>query len=132
MSTYLRFQSRLPCQRTQRPMGIFAAAGVVEELPELDVNIRDRLAESLTWFNRNLKVPPLSSNGWRCLFWFRSDARQFINRIWDLTTILNETGVYVKKLWTTDPGMIVYSDRYQIGAVPHSRRRRNRPRIGAS
>jgi len=80
--------------------------------------VRELLGEHLTWFNRNLVVPSLGDRGWRCVFWFRSEATEFIGRMWDLVAILNEEGVSVQKRWTTEPGKIVYGDDYQIGAVP--------------
>ena len=94
------------------------AAGRLEDSECLAQWMRELLREHLTWFNENLALPSLSDHGWRCVFWFRSDATQLIGRMWDLVAILKEEGVSVKKLWTTHPGMIVYQDQFQIGAVP--------------
>ena len=118
MDTYVRFQTQLRCANTGRPAGLFVAAGRLEDSGRLAQRMRELLHEHLTWFNENLAVPSLGDRGWRCVFWFRSDATQLIGRMWDLVAILNEEGVSVKKRWTTDPGMIVYRDDFQIGAVP--------------
>lgn len=118
MDTYVRFQTQLRCGWTGRPAGLFVAAGRVEDSTRLAPSTRELLRDNLTWFNRNLVVPSLSGRQWRCLFWFRSDAQELIQRMWDLVAILSEEGVYVRKLWTTEPGKVVYSDQHQIGAVP--------------
>ena len=121
MDSYLRFQTQLRCEKTGRPLGVFVAAGRVENSPGLPDTTRALLGNVLTWFNQNLVVPALEQRRWRCVFWFRSGSISFVRRIWDLVAILNEEGVYVRKLWTTAPGMIVYSDEYQVGAVPGKR-----------
>lgn len=120
MDTYIRFQTQLRCANTGRPAGLFLAAGCLEDSGRLAQSMLELLREHLTWFNDNLTVPSLGVRGWRCVFWFRSHATQFISRMWDLAAILNEEGVSVKKRWTTKPGMIVYRDDFQIGAVPES------------
>ncbi len=118
MDTYLRFQTQLRCANTGRPAGLFVAAGRLEDSGRLAQCMRELLREHLAWFNQNLAVPSLGDRGWRCVFWYRSDATQFICRMWDLVAILKEEGVSVQKRWTTEPGMIVYRDNVQIGAVP--------------
>ena len=119
MDTYVRFQTQLRCGCTGRPAGLFVAAGRVEDSARLSTSTRELLRDNLAWFNSNLAVPSLEGRDWRCIFWFRSGARELIQRMWDLVAILNEEGVFVRKLWTSEPGQVVYSDQYQIGAIPH-------------
>ena len=118
MSTYVRFQTQLRCRWTNRPAGVFAAAGHLEDSANIPDGTRELLDQHLKWFNKNLAVPALDDYGWRCLFWFRSDAKELIERIWDLAAILRDEGVFVRKVWTTDPGRVIYRDKHQIGAVP--------------
>ncbi len=121
MDAYVRFQTQLRCGNTGRPAGVFATAGRIEDSPHLPDTTRERLQEILRWFNQNLAVPALGEGDWRCIFWFRSDAQPLIHRLWDLVSLLNEEGVHVRKIWTTEPGMIVYSDAHQVGAIPRRR-----------
>ena len=118
MDTYVRFQTQLRCANTGRPAGLFVAAGRLEDSGRVAKCMRELFREHMTWFNQNLVVPSLGDRNWRCLFWFRSDAKSFIGRMWDLVAILREEGVSVQKRWTNVPGMIVYRDDFQIGAVP--------------
>ena len=90
MDTYIRFQTQLRCANTGRPAGLFVAAGRLEDSGRLAQSMHELLREHLTWFNDNLAVPSIGGRGWRCVFWFRSHATQFISRMWDLAAILNE------------------------------------------
>ena len=121
MDAFLRFQTQLRCADTGRPSGLFLAAGRVEDRKALPAATRDQLREHLSWFNLHLVVPSLGEHDWRALFWFRSDAGEMIERIWDLAAILREEDVRVRMVWTRQPGRIVYSDKHQVGAVPISK-----------
>ena len=106
------------CSDTGRPAGIFVAAGRVEDRTTLPESTRERLREVLAWFNSNLTVPKLDEADWRCLFWFRSDSQPVVSRLWELAYLLEDEGVFVSKLRTRQPGMIVYRDEHQVAAKP--------------
>ena len=118
MDTFVRFQTQLRCGCTGRPAGLFVAAGRIEDSGRTAACTRELLRDYLAWFNDNLAVPSLAGREWRCLFWFRSEAQEVIQRMWDLVAILEEEDVHVRKLWTTTPGRVVYSDRHQVAAIP--------------
>jgi len=122
METYIRFQTQLRCSNTGRPAGIFYAAGCVNDTTTLPDVTRDRLREVLVWFNRNLTVPVLDDSVRRSLFWFRCGSQPIISRIWELVYLLQEEGVFVTKVRTQHPGMIVYRDEHQVAARPQRRR----------
>lgn len=125
MGKYIRFQSALRCESTARPLGIFAAAGRLEDSPHMDANARPWLRDALAWFNHNLKVPALEGRRWRSIFWFRSEAQQFVARVWDVVAVLREEGLPIQMQRTSNPGQIVYSDEFQIAAIPPRWRRHN-------
>ncbi len=126
MSAYIRFQTQLRCGTTGRPAGVFLAAGKIEDNASTPGLTKGRLRVALEWFNQNLTVPKLESGDWRCLFWFRNDAQYFIRALWDLVYLLEDEGVFVTKLHTSSPGRIVYSDPYQVAAIPPRKRVRRR------
>ena len=123
METYIRFQTQLRCGNTGRPAGVFVAAGRVEDRTTLADVTRDQLREVLIWFNRNLTVPKLDDSDRRCLFWFRAESQPIISRLWELAYLLEEEGVFVTKVRTHHPGMIVYRDEHQVAAKPQRRKR---------
>ncbi|MGI9474630.1 MAG: hypothetical protein ACR2NZ_24055 [Rubripirellula sp.] len=122
MDTYIRFQTKLRCHYTARPAGIFVAAGRIEDQATLPDATRDRLRELLMWFNRNLTVPSLDDSDWRCLFWFCSNSQPVISRLWELAHVLEDEGVFVTKVRTSQPGMIVYRDEHQVAAKPRRKK----------
>ncbi len=122
MDTYIRFQTQLRCRYTGRPAGIFVAAGRIEDRATLPDATRDRLREVLRWFNHNLTVPSLDESDWRCLFWFRSNSQPVISRLWELAHLLEDEGVFVTKVRTNQPGMIVYRDEHQVAAKPRRKK----------
>lgn len=121
MSTYIRFQTSLHCPHTKRPLGIFRATGVLEDEGRIEEHFRDTVIETLQWYNENLAVPRITDKEHRCVFWFRADQQEIIAQLWDLVAILLEHQVEVRRLLTTDPGMIVYRDDYQVAALPSQR-----------
>jgi hypothetical protein len=122
MDAYIRFQTQLRCRLTARPAGIFVAAGRVDDQETLHDASRGRLREVLDWFNDNLTVPALDTSDWRCLFWFRSTSQPVIRRLWKLAYLLEDEGVFVTKVRTTEPGTIVYGDEHQVAAKPRRKK----------
>ncbi len=118
VATYIRFQTPLRCGATGRPLGIFQAAGRVEDWPDLPAATHDWLRETLQWFNHNLTFPRLDG-AWRPIFWFRDDAQAVVSRVWELIAILRDEGVGVCMRRTREPGQIVYEDDFQIAAIPN-------------
>jgi hypothetical protein len=109
------------CPDTGRWLGVFRAAGEIEDREQLDPFRRTLLRESLDWFNAHLKVPTLDDGGWRAVFWFRPEAREMVSRLWEVAWLLRDEGVDVRMIRCRHPGRIIYADRHQIAAVPERR-----------
>ncbi len=121
MSTYIRFQTSVLCPRAKLPLGVFHATGVLEDEGKIEDYFQDPLKESLQWFNKNLAVPRITTKDQRCVFWFCADRQDFVARLWELVAILKEHEVEVRRVRTSDPGIIVYRDEYQVAAIPSQR-----------
>lgn len=121
MSTYIRFQTSVNCLHTKRPLGVFRATGVLEDEGKIEEHFRDSVHETLQWYNKNLSVPRIGDKKRKCVFWFRADQQTVIAQLWHLVAILTEHQVDVRQLRTTDPGIIVYRDDFQVAAIPSRR-----------
>lgn len=121
MDAYIRFQCRLRCRYTGRPIGIFVAAGRVQDRKGVPESTQEMLGDAISWFNQNLRVPALDDDQWRCLFWFRSGSQEIIRRLWELTYLLQDEGIFIQKVRTCDPGRVIYQDEHQVAAVPGRR-----------
>ncbi len=105
----------------KRPLGVFRATGVLEDEGRIEEHFRDTVNEALQWYNKNLAVPRIPAKERQCVFWFRADQQEIVAQLWDLVAILVEHSVDVRRLRTTDPGIIVYRDDYQVAAIPSQR-----------
>jgi len=122
----------LPLARNRARLGLFRAAGVLEDTIELPDYTQELLRESLDWFDKNLTVPSLPSYRSKCVFWFRTDADKLLERVWELVALLNQEGMFVQQRTTSRPGQITYSDRFQIAAIPERKTNRNYVSSGLS
>jgi hypothetical protein len=102
-------------------MGLFHASVALEEEFALPNYAFELLQESLEWFRLNLTAPTLPSDSGRCVFWFRTDADQLLKLVWPLVDVFNQAGLYVHQRTTSSPGQIVYSDEFQVAAIPGRR-----------
>ena len=125
---YVRFIT--PAWRVRRvdaDCGPFGPAGVAiwerEDVPE---PLRYAIWQEVDWFNQNLPVPPRAS---RCvksrkrwypdgICWFVSEAREMIAHAFVLASLLREIGVPVRKVWSDNPGQVLYRDPWQVVAKP--------------
>ena len=125
MSTFVRFETPYHCESSRQPMGIFWAAATVEERAGLHEWTRKWLIDRSFWFGTHLPVPRHDDIDQRAIFWFRPQSK-IVSEVWHLIAILREEGVPVGLRRTCKPGRIVFSDDFQIAAIPygHGRRRR--------
>jgi hypothetical protein len=109
---------------SQVEAGLFAAAYELrdeERLPDYD---QTRLKELLVWFAKHLINPaPLSEvsareRRRRAISWFKSQAKEHIQRARELASLLEQYDVRVTMLTTDRPGYVVYEDEHQLVAEP--------------
>ena len=96
--------------------GVIIEAQLPSERAELTQADHDRIEIVFAWFNEHVPAPPFSSADWPTdvVAWFKDDARAAIWMIRDLVTLLEENGVPVRMLRSSNPGRILYEDEYQI------------------
>src|SRR5215208_3486897 len=88
---YLRFSAGEMHPDSHRQKGIFHASNTLDEHGRLTHAEWDVLEESRWWFDRNLPVPRLDEG--RAIFWFRTDASECLERIWEQVAIMREGGI---------------------------------------
>lgn len=123
---YLRFVSPLRCDVRGVDLGIFQCAIECRDNYENPEFIREAIRQEINWFNDYL--PPPCSRAFEVksrkrfiavgICWFKSEARDMIRRAYALQTLLGECGYVVTRLWTKEPGQILYADDYQVVAKP--------------
>lgn len=128
--TLLRFIVDYPAESGFQPCGLFTAARGLEDEHRLAPHEASWLTEICDWFNDQLPCPPFSQGRLPLdsVCWYRATATRFIARMWDLAALLIEHGEPMRMVKTRKPGLILYSDDYQVVALPHRFRRRARRR----
>lgn len=120
--TFVRFVVGAEDENAYWLTGIFIIANGLRRECKFHDYESEWLDEILEWFNENLPVPPFEqkrrSRKWtanaKC--WFRNDAGEPLQRIWDLVALLREHDVPVRLVRARTPGKVVYEDKFQIVA----------------
>lgn len=104
--------------------GPFTGLEELREEGKLETYEEEWANEIFEWFNEFLPCPPWKKEGfhWSAVSWFKEDtAIEFIGKMWETVGILKRHNVPIKVMRTESPGLILYSDEFQVVAVsPHS------------
>ena len=113
---YLRFVFAEAEPKTRRRLGILRDGHSV-------CRGADEVTSIYVWLNAHLPIPPKTSfSGARALCWFKTDARECIERVRELAFLLEKRGKRIWQVYSRNPGLITYEDEHQIVAVPESAR----------
>jgi len=117
---YLRFSTKQLDPESSRNTGILVAAHTLRDEGDISVQQHNELRKVLLWFNENLQVPKLLNDveHRRAISWFKPEAKEAINKMWQLVDVLKSHGIETEVLKTKDPGVVVYEDEWQLIAKP--------------
>lgn len=131
---YLRFVQMNVVEGMKVRSGIFSAAYALREARNVDLHTHTQLEELLAWFRQNLAIPSRftrsSSKGAHRrsvtygLSWYKPSARQHLDKSYELSSLLRQSGYFIEVLKTTRLGYVLYEDEYQIVAEPFADSRR--------
>jgi len=113
---FLRFVITEIDSDSKQPQGLFVAAYTLLESGELSPDEYEQLHEILTWFSKNLRAPDVKSA--KAIFWFKPDANDCVNKMWDLVQLLRFHGYLVEMQKYRMLRKIIYEDSLQVAAVP--------------
>jgi hypothetical protein len=119
---YLRFVQAADSEDGRWLTGVITAARILRDEQRMEQYQVDIVNETFDWLNDNIPCPPfnqnLNSGKWssNAVAWFLPDAKEPIQRMWNLVEILKDHGMQVRVLRAPSPGMIVYRDKYQVVA----------------
>ncbi len=123
MARYVRFVVHQKIGDEARRLGLFSAAYHLLDEGELFRHDRVRLVELLGWFKAELPVPPSGEIPSQAIFSY-TNLGPFSQRMWELAQLLKEHGFTIELITAGFVGRIVYSDKYQLAALPPTRRHR--------
>lgn len=121
---YLRFTVPGRVTRQRVAPGLFGVAHNLWWAREHDTPALLALRQELDWFNDNLPVPRrfgVRAKGcyWKDgICWFIDKEREMVGHAHCLARLIEDSGVPVTRIWTRDPGQMLYRDRWQVVAKP--------------
>jgi len=123
---YIRFViDQLDCDSGKR-QGLFQTIAELQEKGILYKYEEGIVKDIREWFSNHLDKPdsftrsskPHATN--KAISWFKPTAIEHIDKMRQLTSIIEGHGVHVDVINTDRPGYIVYEDECQITAEPYS------------
>lgn len=117
---YLRFTTTLIDSDSRKPEGVFAAAYRLLDSPVLDPAERRAIRDLLYWFNENLPEPPEAFVASRAIFWFRASAKECIQKMWSLASLVEAHGYHITVHRCPHLANICFRDNLQVAAYPSS------------
>jgi len=126
---YIRLTITQPHPDSLQPQGLFAAAyALLREERELTNDERREVRALLDWFCEHLPIPRSPAIKHNAIFWFKPDARECAQRMWEMANLLRSHGRLIQLHKSESPGMIVFEDNFQVAAIPFRRAPRRRRR----
>ena len=95
---------------------MFVSSYEMLESEELTQEERRQVRSLLDWFNDNLPHPPNDRKHPRAIYWFKSDSKACISRVWELVHLLQEHGHFVDVHKRQTLASVIYEDRHQVAA----------------
>src|SRR5262245_18252051 len=97
--SYIRFVSNDVHPRSKRRIGVFRATGRIMYMEALAEDERELVEEEMAWFNAKLPVPPRDLfKGGRAICWFKTDAHELIDRVWNIVWLLRANGIEIARI----------------------------------
>jgi len=115
---YLRFTTTAIDEDSRKPRGLLIEAHLLLNSGDLDAHQWKQLRESLDWFNDNLPQPLKKFMAGRAIFWFRSEAHECIDKIWEMVHLLRAYNRHIVVYKCRRLGNVTYSDKLQVAAYP--------------
>jgi hypothetical protein len=121
--TFVRLQASYR-GRVGVEVGIFVAVDHLRRADRLTEDEEELYFDVDDWFKVHLANPPFYDDGNTvgAVTWFKTsstgDMRQ---RLEPLCHVLDKYGVKWVAAESTDPGTIIYEDRFQVGVIPYQR-----------
>ena len=119
---FIRFVSGAVDEDSHMPAGLFCAAFDLldsGELPEYELHL---LREAKEWFDVYMPTPFDSlyedARYDRAICWFKSTAREYLSRAWELVEILERNDIMIWTIRSPRVGYIHYEDEVQVFAEP--------------
>ncbi len=117
---FIRFEGNRKNEKSNSFVGIFQLAFELRDGDELEKHFKDELIKNINWLKMHLKSPLelRFDENFRAISWFHPRAVEPLKRIRIIKSILEEHRYVINDVKTSDPGIIIYEDGWQVVAKP--------------
>jgi hypothetical protein len=123
---YVRFVVTRMVRGHRQAVGIFTALEELLAAGELTREERAELEDLSAWFDAHLPLPHVSRRDPRAIYWFQPSATEHLRKARELANLLELHDYTVARVTAEFAGLILYSDDFQVGALPRSDAHRRR------
>ena len=117
IAMYIRFVTTRIDEDSHQPQGLFMASYNLFDEGDLSAIEREQLEEVLEWFADYLHTPRIF-DPCRAVFWYKQNANQFINRMWELANLLRLHGHFIEIQRCHRLANVIFEDNFQVAAYP--------------
>ena len=127
---YLRFITQYIDESGQTQRGFFNAMAYIQNQLSTSDEDKEKLDAIYNWFKKNLdapewfKKPEYRQHEYHSISWFKDSAKEHIFKIQKAVEILERYDLIIERVTSKLPGRIMFEDKYQISAVPFSKKRK--------
>lgn len=116
---YVRFRSRY-ASRSGLKIGVFGLVNVLGKRGMLTPEEERFRRENNDWYDATYPEPDVYGPDTDPLAecWFKVTSHELVHRVSGYLTILDAHSIAWEEVRTTNPGRILYEDRWQVVAVP--------------
>ena len=115
---FIRFVVGGDAEDHRQLTGVVTEARLLRDRGNLTAPEKEQLQAVYDWLNSKLPCPPFASAGWsrEAVAWFKDSATEPIRQFRILAALLEHHDCRVRMLRSSNPGKILYEDRFQIVA----------------
>ena len=118
---YFRYCASYVSPHTHQRYGIFIAVWHLVRDKKVSPEDEDAYWKARAWFEANLPIPSFHATGntERAVTWFKESAMgsKVVEELKIYREIAARYGTHIELISSESPGLVIYEDEYQIGAV---------------
>lgn len=124
---YLRFKTSFVGHYHENRNGVFQAAHFLLHSNIMCPYELQWLQDVWAWFGTNLRAPAVYSErkvNYDVICWFKPSASEHLQKMYEMSLILEQYGLCVSQVTCRKPGYIVYEDKNQVAVIPFAELRK--------
>ena len=118
---YVRFVVGGSQKKAESQHGILAELSYLQDSDKLTESERIFCQNFFDWLNELMPEPPFERKKWstEAVSWLKNHQTDLIARFREICFFLEEKDIMTSIVYSSNPGMILYEDDFQIVSIPN-------------